>query len=558
MSRETLPVGFLLKDEYRIESVLGEGGFGITYKGIDVNLGNAVAIKEYFPFEFARREAGTTVRSASANRDNFFAWGRDRFLDEARTLANLSAERHPAIVRVIRYFAANNTAYMVLDFEEGQDLGDWAQSLGRPPAQEEIDVILPPLLSALELIHRHKYLHRDLAPDNIIIRKDGTPVLIDFGAARLEIGRQSRTLGAIVKPHYSPPEQYANDNSKQGPFTDIYALGATLYKILTGAPPPESPNRQIEDEYVPIARTVRAPYRAEMLAAIDVALAVRPSERPQSIVQWRTLFGTFGRAVRREGEAGGPQSRPAHSSVRPDRQRSSAPTELHSPDGVPRRKDGAAAAGAARRPTPAGRIGDRAAEKAGEVPPATVPSAIDRLADDAPARVLLVLAALAALLFWVLVAFAGALRSEGLVAPAAIVFALIIVAYLARYTWPYVSRPDEDTTVALSTGRRVVFRNGVVLAALWLPFIVTIPISALALGLSVAAARARWSWAYPALTVLGGLHVLLAAWLLIRVGVTRDYMSLGFAIAAAAGGGLSMSAVTTYSRLLRQQAEADA
>ena len=550
MSRETLPLGFLLKDEYRIEAVLGEGGFGITYKGIDVNLGNTVAIKEYFPFEFARREAGTTVRSASANRDNFFAWGRDRFLEEARTLANLSAERHPAIVRVIRYFAANNTAYMVLDFEEGQDLGDWAESLGRPPSQEEIDVIVPPLLSALELVHRYKYLHRDLAPDNVIIRKDGTPVLIDFGAARLEIGRQSRTLGAIVKPGYSPPEQYANDNSKQGPFTDIYALGATLYKVLTGAHPPESPNRQIEDDYVPISRKVRAPYRPEMLAAIDAALAVRPADRPQSIAHWRTLLGTFGRPVQRQGEARGPASRPV---PRSDRPRGNAPTELHAPDAAPQRKRTPSGAGTAR----AGTAGERPGDRGSDVATATLPSAVDLLAADAPARVLLGLAGLAALMFWLLVAFAGTLQSEPLVAPAAVVFALIVVAYLARYTLAYVNGPDDDTATAIRTGRRVIFRNGVVLAALWLPFIITIPVSAISLGLSVAAARARWSWAYPALIALAGLHLLLALWLLIRVGATRDYVSLGFAVAIAAAGALTISAINTYGRLVRQQAEAE-
>jgi WD40 repeat protein len=175
---------------------------------------------------------------------------------------------------------------MVLHFEEGGNLKSWLKGLGRAPRQKELDAIVAPLLEALETIHKEDFLHRDIAPDNIMIRRSGEPVLIDFGSARGEIASHSRTVSALVKPGYSPYEQYAETGKQQGPWTDIYALGATLYHAVTGKRPPDAPSRMVKDELVPAREAAVGSYRASFLKAIDRALL--PVEaRPQSIAAWR-------------------------------------------------------------------------------------------------------------------------------------------------------------------------------------------------------------------------------------------------------------------------------
>jgi len=280
-----LNAGTELVGDYRIGRVLGAGGFGITYLADEIALDRRVTIKEYFPSDYAIRGNGSAdavPRSQDCSGD--YRWGLDRFIEEAQTLARFD---HPNIVRVYRYFRANNTAYMVLNFEEGQSLKSWLKGLGRAPRQKELDRIVAPLLDALELVHKADYLHRDIAPDNIIIRKDGVPVLIDFGAARGEIAAHSKTISALVKPGYSPYEQYAERSSQQGPWTDIYALGATLYHAITGKRPPDAPSRMVKDEIVPAREAALSSYRAGFLAAIDKALALNIDSRPQSIAAWR-------------------------------------------------------------------------------------------------------------------------------------------------------------------------------------------------------------------------------------------------------------------------------
>lgn len=279
-----LPTGTELVGDFRIERVLGAGGFGMTYLAEEIALARKVTIKEYFPTDFAARgEGGNAVpRDEESTAD--FQWGLDRFIDEAQTLARFD---HPNIVRVFRYFRANGTAYMVLTFEEGQSLKGWLRGLGRAPRQRELDDILAPLLEALEAVHAADYLHRDIAPDNIIIRKDGSPVLIDFGSARGDIAKHSRTVSALVKPGYSPYEQYAESGARQGPWTDIYALGATLYHAICGRRPADAPSRVVKDELPSAAESALAAYRPRFLAAIDRALVLDPGSRPQSITAWR-------------------------------------------------------------------------------------------------------------------------------------------------------------------------------------------------------------------------------------------------------------------------------
>lgn len=279
-----LQSGTELVGDFRISRVLGAGGFGITYLADELALGRAVTIKEYFPADFAVRGLALEAVPRSENSAADYSWGLDRFIDEAQTLARFN---HPNIVRVYRYFRANQTAYMVLHFEEGQNLKGWLKNLGRAPRQKELDKIVGPLLLALEEIHKADFLHRDIAPDNIIIRKDGTPVLIDFGSARGEIAAHSKTVSALVKPGYSPYEQYAETGKSQGPWTDIYALGATLYHAVTGKRPPDAPSRMVKDDFVPAREAAIGAYRAGFLRAIDKALSLTIEQRPQTIAAWR-------------------------------------------------------------------------------------------------------------------------------------------------------------------------------------------------------------------------------------------------------------------------------
>jgi len=283
-----LPTGIELVGDYRIKRVLGAGGFGITYLAREVPLNRSVAIKEYFPSDFAARENDSVVRFRSAAYEKDYTIGLERFIEEAQTLARFD---HPNIARVFRYFRANNTAYMVLQFEQGRSLKEWLTELGRPPLQDELDAILKPLLEALQLLHKNDFLHRDIAPDNIIIRADGTPVLIDFGSARGDIAKQTRTISAIVKPGYSPFEQYTTEGQQQGPWTDIYSLAATLYHAVTLNRPLDAPTRMSGADMAPAAIAAsRGDYRPGFLAAIDHGLALQADARPPSIVAWRALL----------------------------------------------------------------------------------------------------------------------------------------------------------------------------------------------------------------------------------------------------------------------------
>ncbi|MEL6423063.1 MAG: WD40 repeat domain-containing serine/threonine-protein kinase [Pseudomonadota bacterium] len=192
-----------------------------------------------------------------------------------------------------------------MKFEEGQNLRQWIDGLALPPSQSAVDALLAPLLDALTLIHRHDFLHRDIAADNILLRRSGAPVLIDFGSARGEVANQTKTLSALVKPGYSPFEQYASNGRQQGPWTDIYALAATLYLVVTGARPPDAPSRLTEDEYVSALVAAKGPFRPSFLAAIDHALTLAVADRPQSVDAWRAdLFAETGAPAAVETIAG--------------------------------------------------------------------------------------------------------------------------------------------------------------------------------------------------------------------------------------------------------------
>jgi len=286
-SREVLPTRMVLDGSYRILRVVGSGGFGITYEAEDISLGTMVAVKEYYPHDFGERAGTMNVRPRSDRHKKTFDWGKANFLEEARTLARFE---HISIVRVTRVFEANSTAYMVMRFERGASFEHWLRSLGRLPTQAELDRIVAPLLDALEMLHAADFLHRDIAPDNIIVRADGTPVLLDFGAARRAVAEMSQALTGIVKAGYSPHEQYASDGRLQGPWSDLYALGGTLYRAIANKHPEEATLRFDEDRMLPAAQIGRGQYRPGFLAAIDTCLKVRHSERPRSVAEVRPML----------------------------------------------------------------------------------------------------------------------------------------------------------------------------------------------------------------------------------------------------------------------------
>jgi serine/threonine protein kinase/HAMP domain-containing protein len=268
--------------EYRIDAVLGQGGFGVTYLATDVHLNVRVAIKEYLPAGLAQRSGDKSVGPRWPIDAAPYQDGLDRFLVEARTLATF---RHPNIVRVARFFEANRTAYMVLEYERGKSLRQWWPGQGRL-REAELLSLLQPLLDGLATVHRAGFLHRDIKPDNVYVRKDdGSLVLLDFGAARLALGKAG-AVADVVTPGYAPPEQYGN--GAQGPWTDIYSLGAMLYWMITGAKPPEAPGRVgvaggIGTQMVSAGEAGKERFSQAFLGAVDWALHTNPQLRPQDL-----------------------------------------------------------------------------------------------------------------------------------------------------------------------------------------------------------------------------------------------------------------------------------
>ena len=282
---QALPPGTLLK-EYSLLSTLGMGGFGITYLAADNYLQLKVAIKEYFPSgAVVRNQFSGAVALKSEQAKEEYSWGKDRFMREAQTLARFS---HPNIVQVFRYFEGNGTCYMVMAYEEGQSLEAALAGGTMRWDTPAVLALLMPLLDGLESVHAAGFLHRDIKPANIVLRaKDGSPVLIDFGAARAPTATDALTI--VLSHGYGPPEQYSRQG-RQGPWTDIYALAGVLYRIVSGSVPPVSLHRLKDDTMAPATLSGQGRFAAPFLEAIDLALNTDETKRPQSIAEWRKLL----------------------------------------------------------------------------------------------------------------------------------------------------------------------------------------------------------------------------------------------------------------------------
>jgi serine/threonine protein kinase len=302
--KDALPRGHHLAD-YVIDSVLGVGGFGVTYLAHDEQLGSKVAIKEYLPQAISNRIEATRVlpNPDAPNAIQDYHWGLKEFLKEARHLVQF---KHPNIVRVLRFMEANGTAYMVMEYEKGQSLSHYLKNLpGRRLEEQELLRIFLPVLNGLAAVHDAKILHLDIKPDNIYLREDHTPMLIDFGSARQAIAGVDHGQRVTLTHGFAPIEQYP-DKGQPGPWTDIYAIGASMYYAICARRPEISINRyqtflkHHADPLTPAIKAGEGRYSKYILECIDWALQIYAKDRPQSARQMQD--GLMGRGIPRAAE----------------------------------------------------------------------------------------------------------------------------------------------------------------------------------------------------------------------------------------------------------------
>jgi serine/threonine protein kinase len=275
---QALPNGYRL-NEYTIVRKIGGGGFSVVYLGrSDDN--QSVAIKEYLPGQLVLRTEGSVIVQASSDENNnIFRHGMKCFFEEGRALARIN---HPNVIRVVNFFRANETVYMVMRFERGKTLQQHIQANRGTIRESFIRRVFAQLLNGLREVHTHKLLHLDIKPSNLYIRQDGTPVLIDFGAARQTLSHEETKLQPMYTPGFAAPEQYHN-RERLGPWTDIYSIGASLYACLAGCAPPAADTRLVNDKLVPATKRWHGVYSAQLLETIDQCLKLNYMERPQSV-----------------------------------------------------------------------------------------------------------------------------------------------------------------------------------------------------------------------------------------------------------------------------------
>lgn len=279
-----LPPGYQL-DQYRIERQLSLGGFSIVYLAVDPE-GTPVAVKEYLPNSLALRKEGQTAPSVPPENQPAFRYGMKCFFEEGRSLAKLM---HPNVVRVLNFFRANETVYMVMQFEQGRTLNEYIGKHRGEVRERFIRGVFTRMLNGLREVHAHKLLHLDIKPSNIYLRNDGTPVLLDFGAARQTLMTDQPILKPMYTPGFASPEQYQHRDAL-GPWSDIYSVGASLYACVVGTAPPRSDDRVKEDTLVPVSRTHAAHYSEQLLHTIDWCLRLDPLQRPQSVYSLQKIL----------------------------------------------------------------------------------------------------------------------------------------------------------------------------------------------------------------------------------------------------------------------------
>ena len=293
--------------EFEVDRVLGAGGFGITYLARDTMLDRLVAIKEYFPRTWGRRCREGAVGPRSPADSPNYRWGLAKFVEEARALARLD---HPQIVRVHRVIKARGTAYLVMEYVEGESLAQLLAA-GGPMPEARVRPMLESLAHGLAAVHAAGLLHRDVKPTNVMMRPDGTPVLIDFGAAQLRMRDRSRSLRTVLTPGYAPIERYrsGSDAGREGPWTDIYGLGALGYAALTGRVPLDAVQRACAPSDTLPTVAAAGPVSRELAAAIDAGLKVHACDRPKDIGAWLSLLRPGVARPRRKRRRVGPRRR---------------------------------------------------------------------------------------------------------------------------------------------------------------------------------------------------------------------------------------------------------
>lgn len=303
-----LPNGYQLMD-YRIVRKIGGGGFSLVYLAYD-NADQPVAIKEYLPGSLVKRGKNDMIEPLSEENNNAFRYGMKCFFEEGRSLARIL---HPNVVRVENFFRANDTVYMVMRYERGKTLQDYIRAHRSGVRETFLRRVFAELLNGLRKVHTQKLLHLDIKPSNIYIRMDGSPVLIDFGAARQTLTHDQPRLAPMYTPGFAAPEQY-NDHYMLGPWTDIYSVGASLYTCLAGHAPQAADVRMVNDKFVSARQTWAGEYSGRLLEIIDGCLQLDYMDRPQSVftlqkslmeatppqIKQRTLLSSLRKTLNRE------------------------------------------------------------------------------------------------------------------------------------------------------------------------------------------------------------------------------------------------------------------
>jgi serine/threonine protein kinase len=289
-----LPPGYQLLD-YRVARKIGGGGFSIVYLAYDV-LDKPVAIKEYLPGGLVTRDPDGVVRPVSEDKSPTFRFGMKCFFEEGRALADIT---HPNVVRVVNFFRANETVYMVMQYVRGRTLQYHIQARKEPVREGFIRRVFAAMLNGLREVHAHKILHLDIKPSNIYIRLDGSPVLIDFGAARQMQGSNWWTTASpMYTPGFAAPEQYVN-REQLGPWTDIYSVGASIYSCLAGAAPTAADQRLRGDKLTPARKVWAGQYSDQLLGVVDWCLKLNYMERPQSVYALQKMLLEKGEPAKR-------------------------------------------------------------------------------------------------------------------------------------------------------------------------------------------------------------------------------------------------------------------